>query len=324
MYKKITVSSPGKLMLFGEHAVVHNHPCIVTAVDQRMMATVELAENGIFELNAKDVQVVDYKKSIKDLRVGDIPKGAKFVEIAVKNFLEKYPLINGIKITTKSGFSNKFGFGSSSASTVCIVKALLELTGKKLDNKEIFDLSYKTVLEIQGKASGFDIAASIYGGTIFFHTAGKIIEPLIVKDLPLVVGYTGIKADTVTLVNMVLEKKKKNPLLIENIFNKIEDIVGQAKKALVQSDWKTLGKLMDSNEILLEKLGVGTGKLCNMIKSAIRAGAYGAKLSGAGGGDCMIALVSKENRQNVEKAIEKAGGEVIKINTNAEGAKVEK
>src|SRR3989344_2348604 len=85
--KHLTVSAPGKLMLLGEHAVVYGRPCIVTAVSQRMKATVELTDESVFRLNAPDVQVTDYKKPMDQLGLGDIPKGAKFVEIAVKNYL---------------------------------------------------------------------------------------------------------------------------------------------------------------------------------------------------------------------------------------------
>lgn len=86
---RITVSAPGKLMLLGEHAVVYNHPCLVTAVDQRMRATVEILDVPEFQLEATDVKVTGYKKPLSELGKGDIPKGAKFVEIAVKNILER-------------------------------------------------------------------------------------------------------------------------------------------------------------------------------------------------------------------------------------------
>src|SRR3989338_2227690 len=199
--KKIIVSAPGKLMLLGEHAVVYNHPCLVTAVDQRMRATVETLDTLEFQLDAEDVKVTGYKKPLSELGVGDIPKGAKFVEIAAKNLLNNPEILKrvqndkwkkGIRIITESDFSSQFGFGSSSASTVCTVKAVSELLGLNLSNKEIFDLSYKTVLDIQGKGSGFDVAAAVYGGTLYFVTGGKIIEPLIIKELPLIVGYSGI------------------------------------------------------------------------------------------------------------------------------------
>ncbi len=86
--KNITVSAPGKLVLFGEHAVVYGRPCLVTAMDQRIFVTIEIIDEPIFFLHAPDVHVVNYQKAFSDLGKGDLPKGAKFVEIAVKNFFE--------------------------------------------------------------------------------------------------------------------------------------------------------------------------------------------------------------------------------------------
>src|SRR3990167_8116123 len=174
LQNKISVSAPGKLMLLGEHAVVYNHPCLVTAIDQRMRASVEIQEDQFFELEAPDVEVSNYKKPLTELGKGNIPKGAKFVEITVKNIFEKYVVKKGIKIITRSEFSSQFGFGSSSASTVCTIKAVSELLGLNLSQREIFDFSYETVLDIQGKGSGFDVAAAVFGGTLYFVTGGKV------------------------------------------------------------------------------------------------------------------------------------------------------
>jgi mevalonate kinase len=78
---------------------------------------------------------------------------------------------------------------------------------------------------------------------------------------------------------------------------------------------------MTNNHMILQKLGVSIPKLDSMVEEANKAGAWGAKLSGAGGGDCMIALVSEEKRDDVVRAIEKVGGEVIHVGLNAEGVK---
>ncbi len=323
---RVTVSAPGKLMLLGEHAVVYNRPCLVTAVNQRMKVTVELIRLQEFYLDAPDVKISGYKKNIAHLGVGEIPKGAQFVEIAIKNFfihtkvqIEKH----GLYIKTASEFSSQFGFGSSSASTVCIVKALAELFKKNLSNKEIFEIAYKTVLDIQGKGSGFDIAAAIYGGTLYFLTGGKKIESISISRLPLIVGYCGVKADTVTLMNQVKAKFTGNENRLEEIYTSIKHLVEKANKAIKNEEWQEMGKAMNGNQELLQELGVSIPKLDEMINAAKNAGAYGAKLSGAGGGDCMIALVPEEKKEAVGLAISKVGGEIIPVLANAEGVRVE-
>jgi len=345
--KKVTVSAPGKLMLLGEHAVLFNKPCIVTAVNQRLRVTIEVLTAPEFQLNAPDINVVNYKKQMDEIGKGDIPKGAKFIEIAVKNFLHIYhschsrergnPVdinkaflgklrtvtIKGIKITTKSEFSSEFGFGSSSASTVCTIKAMSELFNLNLTQKEIFDLSYRTVLDVQGTGSGFDVAAAVYGGTLYFVTGGKTIEPLAVRHLPLVIGYSAIKADTVTLINQVKEKARKYPGIIEGIYSSIAELVELAKIKLLENDLVSFGQLMNVNQGYLEALGVSNNKLANMIYAARLAGASGAKLSGAGGGDCIIAIAPEINRKSVKKAIIKAGGEIINVQANAQGVRIE-
>ena len=310
-------------MLLGEHAVVYGKPCLVTAVDQRMKLEACLLEESVFQLEAPNVNIQGYQKSLSEIGKGDIPKGAKFIEIAVKNFLRLHPQKEGLKIETKSEFSSQFGFGSSSASTVCTIKALSELFGLNLSPKDIFDLSYKTVLDIQGKGSGFDIAAAIYGGTLYFVTGGKKIEPLEANGLDLIVGYSGVKADTVTMINMIKEKMTTQKEGIEKIFTAIADLVEKAKKSIAEKDLQRLGTYMNYNQDYLEDLGVSTEKLNSMISAARKAGAYGAKLSGAGGGDCMIVLVSKDSKKAVSQAIETVGGENIDIKTNAEGATIE-
>lgn len=319
--KKITVSAPGKLMLFGEHAVVYGYPCIVTAVNQRMRVTIEKNETAQLIINAPDVEIVDYKKNIQEIGTGNIPKGAQFIEQAVFNFYKKYNIHSGLTITTNSEFSSLFGFGSSSASTVCVIKALSELFTISLLQKEIFDISYKTVLDIQTKGSGFDIAAAIYGGTIYF-AKGKTIEKLSVNSLPLTVAYSGVKADTVTLVNKVEELKNKQPELIDGIFTNITQLVNNAKIYLEKNDWNIVGKLMDSNQLYLDQLEIMTDTLSNLISTAKNAGAMGAKISGAGGGDCIIAL-SPEHKKEIETSLKNAGAQIIQVETNVEGVRIE-
>lgn len=319
----VKTSAPGKLMLFGEHAVIYHRPCIVTAVGQRMIVKIKPAREEKLLLDAPGVGIKGYSKKIKDLAYGEVPKGARFIETGIRNFFQKYKVKQGIEVKTKAGFSSEVGFGSSAAVTVAVLAGLAKLFKIRLLRKQLFDLTYKTVLDVQGVGSGFDLAASIWGGTLYFVTGGKKIVPLKTKKLPLVVGYTGIKADTPTMVKKVANLRKNNKKLVDSIFEQISFLTNKAKTALLAGDFKKVGELMNLNQGLLDALGVNTKELANLIFAAREAGAWGAKLSGAGGGDCMIAFCSKENRRKVEKAITSVGGKVLKIKPNAEGARVE-
>lgn len=319
MNKSVEISAPGKLMLFGEHGVIYNRPCIVTAVDQRIRVHAELAEHGVFKVAAPDVGVKEYVENIGSGASSEVPKGARFTITALRNFFNHYGVHSGVAVRTKSEFSSEFGFGSSSAVTVAVLKALSELFAIEISNKELFELSYKTVLDVQGTGSGFDVAAAIWGGTIYFKHGGLEIVPLNVKDLRLTVGYSGSKADTQTLVRQVADFHSRYANLAERLFDTMAEIVELARISLAEMNMETVGHLMNVNQGLLESLGVNTLQLSKLVYAARQAGAFGAKLSGAGGGDCMIALSPEQHEALVAKSVGNAGGTIIKVQIGAPG-----
>lgn len=320
----VTISAPGKLMLLGEHAVVYGQPCLVTAVNQRMSVTMELIDEPMLKLDAEDVGVRNYEKPIAKIGTGEIPRGARFVETAVKNFIDLHPMPgHGVCVVTHSQFKSTFGFGSSSASSVCVVAGLDALMGLRVGKREIFDIAYKTVLDVQGKGSGFDVAAAVYGGTLSFVTGGKVIESVDASGLPLIVGYTGVKADTVTLIDRVKKTFENRQVELEGIYKEIGQLAVRATKAVKKHDWVAAGECMNRDQELLQALGVSSDLLDAMCTGALEAGAYGAKLSGAGGGDCMIALADATKTDAVRKAITEAGGQVLEVEPNAEGVRID-
>ncbi len=321
--KKVNISCPGKLMLFGDHAVVHNRHCLVTAVDQRLTVTIEKSSDEGITLTAPDVGLNNFAFSLADSDSPDFPKVAKFVAQSISNFSKRHSFSMGLRVSTRSEFGATFGFGSSSAVTVATLKALDEVFETHLSNEDIFQLGYQTVIDIQGVGSGFDLASAIWGNTILFATGGKEIVPLGVSSLPIVVGYTGVKADTATLVKQVNKLKQQYPAFVESVFDQIESIVLEAKPLIVEQEWAEVGQYMNFQQGLLESLGVGSPQLSSLIFAARHAGAFGAKLSGAGGGDCMITVVDDDHRKAVETAIIQAGGTVLSVNLSAPGLKVQ-
>lgn len=322
--KPVTASAPGKLMLTGGYAVVHGHPAIVTAVDQRLAVTVEKNGQDTFHLFAPDLGLQAYSKTIDDLGKKELPKAVRFIEILYKKFLEKFPQPEGINVTTHSEFSSSFGFGSSSAVTVAFAKALTTLYELDFSDEDLFDFCYQTVIEVQGVGSGFDIAAAIWGGTLYYISPAKVIESIKIDNLSLVVGYTGVKADTPTLIRMINSKLERRPEEIKAIFSKIGEITDKIKMAFGNEKWSRAGLLFNDHQEQMRLLGVSSVDLENLIKASLEAGAIGATLSGAGGGDCMIALVDDNKKQRIQEAIKKGGGEVIEVGLQAKGVRLEK
>jgi mevalonate kinase len=299
-------SAPGKLMLFGEHAVIYGHPCIVTALNVRLTVTVE-------ESHERDI-IID-APGVSDTRF--ISAAVKRVKKRLKNILP------GLTIRTKSEFSSQYGFGSSSAVTVATIYALCGFSNMKASLQDIFEMAYQTVLDVQGTGSGFDVAAAVAGGTLLYGNSGKIFNKIPINTIPLIVGYTGIKADTISLMSSVSKKRELFPEKMDRIFIAIEKIVQEAKERIIERDWERTGRLMNFNHEYLRDLGVSSEKLERLISSTKNAGAWGAKLSGAGDGDCMIAIAPESKKDAVKNAIQEAGGKVIDILSGAEGVRTE-
>jgi len=293
-------------MLLGEHAVMYGYPCIVTAMDQRIYIEAQSIE---------DDHDIIYTPQVKENR---------FVTESIAHFKERFNIKKNVKVETQSDFSHRVGLGSSSAVTVATLKALSVIFEIPLTTKEIFDLSYQITLSIQGVGSGFDIAAAAFGHTLYFVKGGEELEPLPTDTLPLIVAYSGTKADTPTLVRKVKETYLSDKKGVDSIFKQMQKVVLAGKKAIQTKRYPELGSIMSENHSLLQQLGVSTEKLDTLVNVSLKAGAWGAKLSGAGGGDCIVVLASQNKRKSIKEAITRSGGEIIDTKNNAEGVRLEK
>jgi len=273
-----SVSVPGSLMLFGEHAVLRGAPAVVTAVDQRMQ--LELRPNDDGQLRIASA-LGEYEAPVDALRDDD---RFRFLLEAVRRAGPS----GGFDLSVASEFSATIGFGSSAAVTVGAV-ALLH---PEADPRAVFDESLAVVRSVQGRGSGADVAASVFGGVVGYRIDPVEIEPLeMAVPPPVSVVYCGYKVQTPQVIAHVAEREERQPELVRAAFTKLGHIAGVAMDAIQDGDWDMVGRLMNMHQSLADTLGINTPELRQIASGLCAAeGMFGAKITGAGLGDCVIGV----------------------------------
>jgi len=287
----VLVSSPGKVILFGEHAVVYGAPALAGAIERRVFVEAE-------RMTPRKVEIISggKKSTLSVDKVSENRGRLRYIKRALKIGFESLGEEFGVRLKVKSQLHNASGLGSSAAVSVATLKALFQLGGREIAPEELARLGHQVEAQVQGSASPTDTAATALGGVLFVGPEG--IERVEVKgSLPLMVGCTGISRSTRKQVEKVRRFKEGYPEVAEPIIEGIEKLTLRARGALEQGDYENLGLLMRVNQGLLEALGVGHPQLSRRINSYLRAGALGAKLTGAGGGGCMVALLPEGGKK---------------------------
>jgi mevalonate kinase len=216
------------------------------------------------------------------------------------------------------------GLGSSAAVVAAVTLAASSLLNVKMPKEDVFRISLEAERVVHGTPSGVDPAIATFGGAMLFQSDTGF-KPLEVKsEIPLVIGDTGVQRSTKVQVDKVRLITENYPQIVEPIRRAAREIVLRAIDAFKHNDLKTLGDLMNVNQALLYGLGVSDESLEWLINAAKKAGALGAKLTGAGGGGCMIALATDNNLQGVLEAIMRAGGRPFTARKTDEGVRIEK
>jgi len=299
----------GKAILFGEHFVVHGVPGIVSAIDLTAYAEVKKTGEGI---TIKDERrgAKGYSEKKRTQQKESIERMLKAMGIDLENaFLE---------IRVGGDLPSFSGIGASAASSVAIARAIAEELGMILSDDTINGVAYEAEKAYAGTPSGIDNTAATYGGLIWFRRnlsgGPNTIERLSIRQpVEIVIGNTGVVADTKEMVAGVGERKRENPEKYDPLFNQAESLAFEARKALEDFDLRKVGKLMNENHGLLQEIEVSCKELDYLINLALEQGAFGAKLTGGGGGGCMVALTpGKEQQEAVATAMEKEGFKILK------------
>ncbi|MEM3421321.1 MAG: mevalonate kinase [Candidatus Hadarchaeum sp.] len=294
----------GKVILFNEHFVVYGVPSIVSAIEKATVARVERGEGSGWVLDDRRPATPGYKEEKQEQQRDSIERVLRAAGVDLSKI--------SLKITLAGDLVAASGIGASAASCVALARALSQEFNLSFSDEQINQIAYEGEKAYHGNPSGVDNTAATYGGLLWF-IRGKPIERISIKrPVEIVMGNTGLVANTEAAVAGVRERRQKNSVKYEKIFKEAEELAYIARKALVDYDLRTVGMLMDRNHQLLQAIEVSCKELDFLVELARENGAYGAKMTGGGLGGNMVALTpGKDLQERVARAIIKEGFEAL-------------
>jgi mevalonate kinase len=289
--KQVQATAPGKIILFGEHAVVYGRPAIaVPLADIRAEATLQQAEASPgFRIVAPDLQQ-DYLVH----EAGSDDALAKIIHLTLEHLGQNLP--QGVVLEVTSTIPLGRGLGSGAAISTAIARALGHFFEQPLSPADISKLVFEVEKLYHGTPSGIDNTVIAFEQPVYFIKGVPLRRIGVGQPFTLVIGDTGVIASTKEVVGDLRRRWQADQEYYEGYFDEISIIAQQARVMIERGvlDLSKLGKLMNENQELLEAIGVSASVLERLIGAARQAGAAGAKLSGAGWGGNMIALVPSQ------------------------------
>jgi mevalonate kinase len=290
---KSIASAPAKIILFGEHFVVHGTKAILAAIDKRVTVTTTFTVNKTITVNSQ-------------LGTVEVPISSSYEE--VKNELRPFVFLankiinsnqnaNGLEITIDSDIPIGVGLGSSSACCVAAAASISELFNE-LSSEEILNLSIEAEKIIFPNTSGADCTVCTYGGMIEYEQSTGTRKIDSAFDLNLVIANSMISHTTKNSVEKVNKFKESDEERFSQLCDLETKLIGEVITAMKNNDTTALGLKMSENQKYLEEIQVSNDTLRGMI-SSLNEISLGSKITGAGDGGCIIALVKDENVSKV-------------------------
>ncbi|HXU95030.1 MAG TPA: mevalonate kinase [Candidatus Nitrosotalea sp.] len=292
---KSIASAPGKIILFGEHFVVYGIKAILCSIDKRITATSQFLDENVIRIRSSLGDSMMELNSLNDL--GNVPQKfmKPFFYIAQKA-LEENSTKHGIEIVLESEIPAGVGLGSSSAACVAATASVNGLFNR-LSKDEIVKKAIEAERTIFEQNSGADSSVSTFGGLMTYDPKNGFQSIQSRNDLNFIIANSAQVHDTQDVVLRVRSFKEKNEEVFRKLCEQEIEIINNATLALRENNSNQLGSLMLKNYDLLKQIGISTEKIDQLIIEAKKT-SYGAKITGAGGGGCIISLVDNSNMRN--------------------------
>jgi len=293
---KSIASAPGKIILFGEHFVVHGTKAILAAIDKRVTVTSTFTDNKTIKVNSQlgtiEVPISSSHEEVKS-------EFRPFVYLANK-IVNSEQNVSGLEITIDSDIPIGVGLGSSSACCVAATASISELFNE-LSSEEILKMSIEAEKTIFPDTSGADCTVCTYGGMIEYPSIEKIDNTF---DLNLLIVNSMIPHNTKNSVEKVSKFKKNDEGRFSQLCDLETKLIDEVITAMKNNDATTFGLKMSENQKYLEEIQISNDTLRDMI-SSLKEISLGTKITGAGDGGCIIALVKDENMDKVTALLPK-------------------
>ncbi|TFG17059.1 MAG: hypothetical protein EU530_11155 [Promethearchaeota archaeon] len=295
---------PGRICLFGDKVDLLEKPVIAAAINLLMHIKITKRKDNLIKFYSKNL---DFTKEFHLHNTPDFTHPLKYWSAIVERL--KKSLTSGFTAEVYSEIPIGGGLSSSAALSVGLIKGLNKMYDMQMENGQIAELAYVCEHDDLGIMCGrMDQFAIAFGGVNFIETGSTpTVEQLPIKSLPLVVGNSQEERKASIILNRVKKEIENNEPNVIGAFSEIEQIVYAGKKALLEEDFKTAGKLMIKHQRQEEILQATTPKINRLCEESIKAGAFGAKQMGAGGGGAFEAICPGKQGL-VKKAIELNGG----------------
>ncbi len=302
--RRARASAPAKIILFGEHFVVYGRPAILASIDRRVRVSARVRKDDQITIRSN----MGFSGSFSTDKLNAVKREKKFrsmlqaVLSAAGDAMKEFKASTGLDLSIRSEFPHSVGLGSSAATAIATIAAVGSLFGK-LSRERICDLSLETERIVHSNPSGADSAVCTYGGLMLFTKSegARPIHTLLEPEF--VVVNSGIRRVTGKLVTNVRSLREKDPGLFSGLADMSESLTSQALRAIRDRDYTGLGALMTMNHSVLQGLGVSRRILDRLVQVTLSAGALGAKMTGAGGGGCVIVLVRDDSKKRVLRSV---------------------
>jgi len=309
--------APAKVILFGEHFVVNGSRAIATALD--LFTSVTAAEKASWPLELESASL-----GLKCVTGPELACSSRELEpllSTIRALRSRGYDVPPARLTIESDIPPSAGLGSSASVSAATAAALTALAGQDIGPEELFEVTMEGERVAHGNPSGVDAATVVYGGTIVFRRGVGVLDSLDSRVGPIVVAYSGVRRSTGAAVLSVIKSLNAVRELRDLMIGLVERLIDAAWEALRDGSLETLGNLMNINHGLLSAIGVSTPELEELLYAARRAGALGAKLTGAGWGGSVIAVARPDAMKGVVEALSSRSSWVRVLEGEARGAR---